>query len=131
MKASRRDIAEAVVSLAVKTGDRTRVAQALAFYLVQEHRVRDLDAIMREAIRLREQRDGIIEAEVITAFPLDDAMAPQIKQLIKSMKPGLQNVVLDTQVNPSVLGGVDIHTREYEFDATLRTKLLKLKNLTA
>ncbi|MCX6167632.1 MAG: ATP synthase F1 subunit delta [Sphingobacteriales bacterium] len=68
---------------------------------------------------------GIVIAKVKAASALSDDAKKQIIALVKSM--GANEVVLETTIDPATIGGFVLQVGDKQVDATLRTKLNKLK----
>ena len=69
--------------------------------------------------------NGIVIAKVTTAHPLTEQLRRQIIALMNA-----QTVYLDETVDQTVIGGVKIDMPGKEYDATVRAKLNKLKEMT-
>lgn len=118
---SRHRIAQYVVDTLIDGASASDVATQVAAYLVDEHRERELDLIIREIYDLFEHR-GVVVADVTTAHALDDALRASVKTLI-----GGEQVTLVEHLDPSVLGGIKIETPSKQLDATLARRLVKLR----
>ncbi len=68
---------------------------------------------------------GIVIAKVKAASALSDEAKKQIIALVKSM--GANEVVLETTIDPATIGGFVLQVGDKQVDATLKTKLNKLK----
>lgn len=123
-KATRREIAESILELSQKTSG-AKLAQAIAAYVVAERRTSELDAIMREVARLRQENEGVVEATVTSAHPISDKLKKQITALINEDK-----LVINEVIDPSVIGGVRVETSQVDLDLTVRNRLHKLKTLS-
>ncbi|MDQ3158951.1 MAG: F0F1 ATP synthase subunit delta [bacterium] len=119
-RASTREIATAIRDLS--KSNKAGLADAVAAYLVQERRTSELEKIMREVANLNETKDGIVEVDVSSAFPINDKVKSDIKQLIKEDK-----VIFNESIDKSLIGGVRVETREKFLDLTLRSRLNKFK----
>lgn len=65
--------------------------------------------------------EGTVEAEVISAYPLDKA---QCEALMVALKKRLgKNVNLSTREDPELLGGVVIHAGDLVIDGSLKGRL--------
>lgn len=119
---TRKDIARVVaVQLAAGKSSKT-IAKQLAHYLVTERRSGELEAIIRDVQSIREEKEGITEATVTSAFPL----ATQTKTHIKKLLPG-KTVIMNETLDPDVIGGVRIEAGSVLIDATLKRQLEQLK----
>ncbi len=67
---------------------------------------------------------GEVTAEVTSALPLNDAQAAALKETLKAQAG--QNVVLQTKVDPSLLGGLVVKIGSRMVDSSLKTKLAGL-----
>lgn len=121
---SRRDIALAIVSLSKKQSQK-QLSEAVAAYLVANRRTSELDAIMREVSRLREQQDGVTEMTATSAYKLDAAAQKAIVALFPN-----QTLIINEVVDSDVLGGVRLETSEMQLDLTVRNRLQRLKAAT-
>lgn len=118
---TRHELAEAILVLSDKKSGK-RLVEDVAAYLVAHRRTGELDAIMREVARLRQQRDGVTEVTATTAHKLDAGVHKTIKQLL-----GTEKMLINEVVDAEVLGGVRLETSELELDLTVRNRLNQLK----
>jgi F0F1-type ATP synthase delta subunit len=124
-KASHHDIAEAVLAMLQRGEAPDQVATSLAGYLIAERRTRELDSLMRELEMRRYRQDGVVEATVLSARELDDAVRQTIKQLL-----GAKEVQLHQRLSPDVVGGVKVQALDKQLDLSIRSKLQRLKSVT-
>lgn len=118
---TRHELAEAILVLSDKKSGK-RLVDDVAAYLVANRRTGELDAIMREVARLREQRDGVTEVTATSAHKLNDAARKTIRQLL-----GTNTLLINEVVDAEVLGGVRLETSEVMLDLTVRNRLNQLK----
>jgi len=89
--------------------------------LARNGRLRELPAVITQVRRLVANNRGETTAHVTTAHPLDDqqraALATQLKARAK------RDVIIDAQVDPSILGGIVVRLGSQMIDASIRTKL--------
>ncbi len=117
---SKADIAKGILALSQKrTG--SQLAKSIAAYFANERRSSELDAVMREISRLREQQTGIVEATVTSAIPLDQKNEHHIRQLLGN------KVIINNVIDKSIIGGVRLETSNLSLDLTVRNRLNKLK----
>jgi F0F1-type ATP synthase delta subunit len=118
---SRKQLAEAVLKLSQKYSQKT-AASKLAAYLVRERRSGELDAIMREAVRLRQQRSGTEEVTLTSRYKLSEAQKKHLAGLFGSKK-----AVINEVINDDVVGGVRLESSDRLLDLTVRSRLNSLK----
>lgn len=122
---SRQELAEAILILSDKMSDK-KLTETVAAFLVENRRTSELDAIMREVSRQREQRDAVTEVTATSAFKLNDAARKTIKTLL-----GNNQLIINEVVDADVLGGVRLETSELQLDLTVRNRLNQLKAATS
>ena len=125
MKASQHAIAQAILALSTKLSG-AKLSRAVAAYVIEQRRTSDLDAILREVSRIREDQTGIVEATVTSAFPISDKVKKEIKGLL-----GEDKLVVNEVIDKTVIGGVRVETSAVHLDLTVRNRLHKLKTLSA
>lgn len=124
-KLSRRKIAEYVVS-ATKNGIvPASVMTELAAYLVESHRTREAQLVIRAIEDVLAEQDQVV-ARVTTAHALDVGLKQAIRNQI-----GAKEVYFAETVDPSVLGGVRVETPSKTLDATVIRKLNSLRSAKA
>ncbi len=107
--------------LAQVFADLSEPVQNLLFLLVDRHRVDQIGQIVEAYQALNDEHKGVVEATVITAFPL---RAEDEKQLIETFED-LTNKKLriQKQIDSDLLGGVVVKIGDRIYDGSLRTKL--------
>ncbi len=126
---TRTELSKALLSVINKTNDQQKLAKAIAHYLSEKRQTRELDAVMRDVARLRAEK-GIIEATVISAFPLNETLKRDIRSLI-AKEQKTEKIIINEVIDPSVLGGIRIETGEQQLDVTVQAKLHRLKRAIA
>lgn len=119
---TRRDLAEAILALSEKLSG-PKLTEAVAAYLVDSRRTGELDAVMREVARLRQDRQDVMEVTATSAFTLNDSVRRAIKSLL-----GNEKLIINEVVDPDVLGGVRLETSEQLLDLTVRNRLTRLRS---
>ena len=106
-------------------------ASVTNFYsnLIDQRRLVDFYGIREEYQRLANEDAGLMTAVVTTASPLDDRRKDRLRRAL-SERTG-QEVQLDIQIDPTLIGGAIAKVGGMVFDGSLRTQLSKLRaNLT-
>lgn len=93
--------------------------------LVERNRLQSLPDIARLFRDMADVRSGRVRGKVTSAVPL---AADTVKKLEQSLEKLTQrNVVLDTQVDPSLLGGVSAQVGSVLYDGSLKRQLEELR----
>ena len=115
-------------ALASRIGISPLVQNFMAF-LVDQRRLIAFDGIVASYLELADQAEGLLTAEVVSASPLDDRRKDRLRRAL-SERTG-QEVRLQIEVDPSLLGGAIAKVGDLVFDGSLRTQLGRLRtNLT-
>ena len=97
----------------------------LARLLVRKDRTALAPEIASQFQQLLEEQRGISRARAITAVPLGDAEREALARRLKDQTG--KEVVLDTEVNPSLLGGIVVQIGDRLIDASTRARLRALR----
>ena len=101
------------------------LALNLACLLTSRGRLRIAGNISWEYDRLLDAYQGIAHAEVLTALPLDDEDRQRLSQQLGEMMG--RKIVIDSQVDPSVLGGFVARIGDTLIDGSIRNRLETLR----
>lgn len=94
--------------------------------LCRRGRIGWLRGIQVSAQQLRDQQLGRVRATVKTAMPLDDQQRQSIaQQLGKTLG---HEVLLDVQVDPTLLGGIMIRVGDQVYDGSVEGKMSALRS---
>jgi len=93
--------------------------------LVDRHRLAMLPDLARLFRDMADQKAGRIRGTVVSAVPLDAQAVEQLQQILGRVLQ--KQVLLDTRVDRTVLGGVSTQVGSVVYDGTLRTQLDELK----
>ena len=89
-------------------------------------RLAAIPMIAKQYESLRAQEEGIIEAELETAFEIEDE---QRSSLVAALQNRLgRKVRLTSNVNPDLLGGVVVRAGDWVIDGSVRARLEKLSS---
>ena len=120
-KISRRKIAAYVVKAHQSGVSFEQLVKEVAAYLVATNRTREADLVVR-AIEERLAANGAVVARVTVARPIDETLRREIAEVVHATQ-----LHVDEIVDPSIIGGVRIETPGKLLDATLKRKLLALR----
>jgi len=101
------------------------LALNLVLLLVTRGKPGIIGGIAEEYQRLLNSHRGIESAEVITAVPLDDEVKGKLAKRLGAVVG--KKVVLESEVNPALLGGIIAIIDGKLLDGSTRSKLLALK----
>lgn len=130
-RVTRTELARVIGDKTLDNFDQEAVAQALAGYLLSEHKASvDLDSLMRDVMQYRLER-GYIEATAVSAHDLSDEVLEDIKSLVKDHFPDSKSIVINTKTDDNLVGGVRLDFPMESLDLSVRSKLTTFKELIA
>lgn len=89
--------------------------------LVANGRLDVMPLIRQHFEALKRDQEGVLEARIISALPIDDA---QVRQLVAQLEAKYQRkVTVQVDTDASLIGGVKIVVGDKVIDATVRGKL--------
>jgi F-type H+-transporting ATPase subunit delta len=97
--------------------------------LIENHRMPAMFRIRRELDRMWQEVNQLLPVQVTSAVELDDAVTKQIGDEIG--KQTGRKVELTTNVDPDVLGGIVLRVGNSILDASIRTRLERLRKQVA
>lgn len=126
MRVSRRLLSRYIAAELQTDKSRDVVIRSLAAYIV-EHRLKSSIELIVSDIAWNLAQAGYAEAEVTTAHPLDASLKQTVIEYVKRIESADQ-VELVEHVDPRLLGGIIVETPSMRFDASIATKLKRLRN---
>lgn len=130
MKTSRSRLAAIIAERADAPNGAKALSQEVAAYLLAEGRTGELDSILRDVMQYRADH-GVVEVIAIDAFPLADKVRADIESVIRELYPQAKQIIISEQLDPTVMGGVQIELANQQLDLSIRAKLNRFKQLTA
>jgi F-type H+-transporting ATPase subunit delta len=106
-------------------GDLPKLPLNFARLLVRKNRTGLVGEIEEQFKRMLEEREGIARVTARTAVPMTIGEQEMLAERI-TRQTG-QSVILDTEVDPSILGGVVIQIGDRLIDASTRQRLEELR----
>ena len=95
-------------------------------YLIDQRRLINFSDIVESYGELSDQAEGMVTAEIVSASPLDDRRKDRLRRAL-SERTG-QEVRLEIEVDPSLIGGAIAKVGDLVFDGSLRTQLGQLRS---
>ena len=100
------------------------VARNFVKLLVENDRLTALPEIGEMFEKRRAEEEGVVDAEVFSAYALDDA---QLKELVNVVETRFKRKINATvKVDPELIGGVKVVVGDKVIDASVRGKLLAM-----
>jgi F0F1-type ATP synthase delta subunit len=119
-------IARALLADIANGTSMTDATSSLAAYLIEERRVNDVSAIVRDVERQLLVSRGELYVRATTATPLNSEMKDQIRAMFGSAE-GVKKVIIEETIDKTVIGGVRCETAEKRLDLTVHRQLQRLK----
>jgi F-type H+-transporting ATPase subunit delta len=102
-------------------GDLPAEAQNLVRVLIDNGRVGVLPEVRDLFVELKHDREGVVDAEIASAFPLDDT---QLGALVKDLEARFKRKVQpQVAVDQDLIGGVKVVVGDEVIDGSVRAKL--------
>ena len=107
--------------IAGAAGDLPAEAQNLVRVLIENGRVGVLPEVRDLFMALKNEREGVVDAEIASAFPLDDA---QLATLVADLEARFKRKVQPhVAVDQDLIGGVKVAVGDEVIDGSVRGKL--------
>lgn len=120
------DQKEAIVK-ELKTGASQPVANLIQM-VFDYSRMDEMVAIIDEFEAQYDQAQKLVHADVVSAVQLDEERRQKLADTLAS-RLGANKVVLNTTVDPSIIGGLIVKVGSQTLDGSLKTKLEKMRRL--
>ncbi|ETW98931.1 MAG: hypothetical protein ETSY1_16835 [Candidatus Entotheonella factor] len=120
-----RDVKTRVVTAILDRTQPSPLVRNFLLLLLKNERLQDLDLIDARYERLANERLGRITAQVITAVEFDDDQYASIEQKVAAVTQ--KTVMLEKQIDPSILGGVIVKIDHTVLDGSLRGRMQRLR----
>jgi F-type H+-transporting ATPase subunit delta len=106
------------------------LAQNLARLLVSRGRFGLLPQIARVFGEMLDEHRGVVRAEAVTAVPLTDDERRAIVERLRAVT-GARDIRLQSQVDPSIIGGLIVRIGDRLIDGSTRSRLIQLRRRLA
>jgi F-type H+-transporting ATPase subunit delta len=103
----------------------TPLLRSFILLLVDKDRLRQFDLICAQYEAMAQARLGRVTAQVTTAVALDAAQRQAVSQKLAQITQ--KEVLLETQVDPTILGGLVVRINHTVLDGSLRGQLVRLR----
>lgn len=116
---------QAVLALVKDANDVVKNLVAMVF---DYKRIENLQAIIDQYQRLVDHYHKVVRATVTTAVPLTPDQAKRLADTFAKVVAA-NEVKLDQQLDPKILGGVILRSDSYIYDGSIKTKIERIKQL--
>jgi F0F1-type ATP synthase delta subunit len=130
MKTPRTRIASVIAERTLRKGVSSELSAEIAAYLLSEHRVSELDSILRDVLA-DWATAGHVEVIASSAHPLTAEVKADIERQVKSLYPAAKEIIVTESHDESVIGGVRLELANQQLDLSVEAKLNKFKQLTS
>lgn len=100
-------------------------ARSLVKVLVENRRLLLLPQVRELFEALRHEREGVLEAEIFSAFPLSDAQ--KINVIADLERKFKRHISASVAIDPELIGGVKIIVGDQVIDASVRARLAAME----
>ncbi|MFH0930568.1 MAG: ATP synthase F1 subunit delta [Candidatus Zixiibacteriota bacterium] len=94
-------------------------------FLLSKGRLQHISEINSQYDKLLKEKIGLVEAFVITAFPLDEKLSFPLKEILEKKTQKKVNLIFKT--DPKLIGGIRVIIGNQIIDHSIRTELDRLK----
>ena len=94
-------------------------------YVMERDRLGGLPEIARAYVRMADEAAGRVQAEITSAAPLSPDAVSGIKHALERATG--KQVVMETSVDPELIGGVVAKVGSYELDGSLKSALARMR----
>ncbi len=108
------------------SGKLSAITENFLYFIIDKNREMYLADIIDEYIRLADKARNIAKATVYSAFELDQASLQKINDRLNQIMK--KDVVVDSEVQPDLLGGLVIRIGDTVYDASVKNNLNRLRN---
>ncbi|MDE2342183.1 MAG: F0F1 ATP synthase subunit delta [Betaproteobacteria bacterium] len=109
------------IFLSICEGKLSEEGQRLVRLLVDNHRISVLPAISHQFETLRHQHEGMLDAQIVSAFPLS---AQELEQLVNALEMRFaRKIQPEVSVDASLIGGVKVTVGDVVIDGSVRARI--------
>ncbi|MDB5169395.1 MAG: synthase delta subunit [Candidatus Saccharibacteria bacterium] len=130
MKTPRHVIAAALAQRSLGNVNTPKFAEEIAAYLLSEHRISELDSLLRDIMQYRADH-GIVEVIAISAHSLTAQINNDIEAQMRELYPNAKKIIITPELDATAVGGIRLELANQQLDLTVRNKLNLFKQLTA
>lgn len=122
---SRQQLARVIAGQMVKKSVKS-LAKEIAAYLLSERRTDELPSLMRDVIKFRSEKEGIVEASANSAHELSKEIQSALMKLTVTEHKDYKHVILNREQDSSLVGGARLTTADFQLDLSVQGRLKPL-----
>lgn len=125
---SRRQLARYAADQLLDNQPARKVMAELAAVLVQSRRAGQAELLASDIAWELEHRGKLATAQVTSAYKLSDGLRKQIDAYVKKAAH-VDEVIIDENIDESVIGGLRIETAAHSWDKTIKRQLTDIQEV--
>jgi F0F1-type ATP synthase delta subunit len=123
---SRRRLARYAADQILAGQSAKKIAKGIGAVLIENGKTQDAELLARDVAYELEARGKLALADITTATNLSDSLKKELANFIKKMSD-VSNVIVQENVDSSVIGGVRIETAIHAWDKTIKRQLTEIR----
>ena len=124
-----RDAKHGVIEKLVARLGASRIMRNFLFIVVDNQRTPLLPEMMETFQQVLQQRQGIAEAEIVSATAMNDAQKSQLQQSLEKLTG--KKIQANYSQDPTLLGGALVRIGDTIYDGSLRNRLSQMRGRLA
>merc|ERR1711973_11819 len=96
--------------------------------VAEENRLKRSNGIISAFSKLMRAKRGEVECTVTTAKPLEDSSASQLNTALQKFVKPTETLIISTNIDPTLIGGMVINIGEYYIDMSTATKVKRMSS---
>jgi len=118
-----------LIASALASTSASKLTANLMGLLAENGRLSHLEGIAASYFTIMSAHRGELECEVTTAKPLDGPLQQELETALKAFVKSGQSVIIKTQVDPSIVGGMIVSIGDRYVDMSTATKIKRYTDL--
>lgn len=130
MRTTARQLAATLYDLTAKQKDDEikKTISCFVAYLAKQKRLKDAQKIIENFEEIYNEKNGIIDAQIVSAIKLEAKSLKNIKDFVKK-KYQVKEVILRVSIDEKIKGGIILKVRDEVIDGSLKGRLSALKGV--
>jgi F-type H+-transporting ATPase subunit O len=109
--------------------DIKKLSYQIAAYLLDNNLTDQLDSILRD-MKLIRQENGLADVLVTSSHPIDQSLRKTIQDLVQKFYSSAREIIIETVIDPQLIGGVKIELASSVLDLSLASQLNRIMSST-